>query len=165
MKEVIAHYIKIANCLDDAGYTESAQEFTELAIKTAQVQTSQTNPRTLDNYKQIIESDAKKAADSMQKVIKGEMSKESFKQEILSMLSKQNTYKASSKISSADEAHLLNKFLNKNDQTNRQQTTIPVFRSVQEAENYYNQKHTFKTPQEAQKFQADKMRFLKSTDK
>ena len=43
-----------------------------------------------------------------------------------------------------------------------QQFQPPVFRSVQEAENFYNQKRTFNSPEEAQKFQADKARFMKS---
>jgi hypothetical protein len=52
--------------------------------------------------------------------------------------------------------------LKKNNPNQAAQNQSPVFRSVQEAENYYNREHSFKTPQEAQKFQTDKMRFMKS---
>ena len=99
-------------------------------------------------------------ADLVAKGMKGEMSKEEVKSQLESMMNKQEAFKFSNKITENDESNLINKMLKKTPQ--KQQLQTPVFRSVQEAENFYNQKRTFNSPEEAQKFQADKARFMKS---
>jgi hypothetical protein len=162
MKEVIAHYIEVANILDDAGHIQEAQEFTERALRVAQQRTINANPSAVSNYKKMIEDDAVKAADLVIKGMKGEISKESLKSELESMMNKQQAFKLNQKLPDSVDDALLNNILKKNNPNQTSQNQSPVFRSVQEAENYYNQKHTFKTPQEAQKFKADKMRFMKS---
>ena len=164
MKEVIAHYIKVANILDDAGHIQEAQEFTDRAVRVAQLRSIDANPNTVATYKKMIETDATKAADLVMKGLKGEISKESLKNELESMMKKQDSFKKNQRLPDSVDDVLLNGILKKNN-ANQAQTQSPVFRSVQEAENYYNREHSFKTPQEAQKFQADKMRFMKSLGK
>jgi hypothetical protein len=162
MKEVIAHYIEVANILDDAGHIQEAQEFTERALRVAQQRTINANPSAVSNYKKMIEDDATKAADLVMKGMKGEISKESLKSELESMMNKQQSFKLNQKLPDNVDDVLLNSILKKNNPNQAAQNQSPVFRSVQEAENYYNREHSFKTPQEAQKFQTDKMRFMKS---
>jgi hypothetical protein len=162
MKEVIAHYIEVANILDDAGHIQEAQEFTERALRVAQQRTINANPSAVSNYKKMIEDDATKAADLVMKGMKGEISKESLKSELESMMNKQQSFKLNQKLPDSVDDVLLNSILKKNNPNQAAQNQSPVFRSVQEAENYYNREHSFKTPQEAQKFQTDKMRFMKS---
>ena len=110
----------------------------------------------------MIESDAAKAAELVMKGMKGEISKESLKIELDNMMQKQQSYKFNEKLPDNVDDIILNSILKKNNANQVAQNQAPVFRSVQEAENYYNREHTFKTPQEAQKFKADKMRFMKS---
>ena len=110
----------------------------------------------------MIENDADKAADLLIKGLKGEISKESLKNELENMMQKQQSYKSNQRLPDSVDDLLLNSLLKNNNQNQAMQNQSPVFRSVQEAENYYNRQHSFKTPQEAQKFQADKMRFMKS---
>ena len=161
MKEVIAHYIEVANILDDAGHIQEAQEFTDRAVKVAQLKGINANQNTVATYKQMIENDAAKAADLVIKGMKGEISKESLKNELENMMQKQQSFKFNQKLPDSVDDVVLNSILKKSN-SNQSQTQSPVFRSVQEAENYYNREHSFKTPQEAQKFKADKMRFMKS---
>jgi hypothetical protein len=162
MKEVIAHYIEVANILDDAGHIQEAQEFTERALRVAQLKSINANQNTVATYKQMIENDAAKAADLVIKGMKGEISKESLKNELENMMQKQQSFKFNEKLPDSVDDVLLNSILKKNNPNQAAQNQSPVFRSVQEAENYYNREHSFKTPQEAQKFQTDKMRFMKS---
>ena len=63
MKEVIAHYIEVANILDDAGHIQEAQEFTDRAVKVAQLKGINANQNIVATYKQMIENDAAKAAE------------------------------------------------------------------------------------------------------
>ena len=162
MKEVIAHYIEVANILDEAGHVQEAQEFTDRALRLAQQRNINVNSTSVANYKQMIEDDADKAADLLIKGLKGEISKENLKSELENMMQKQQSYKSNQRLPDSVDDLLLNSLLKNNNQNQAMQNQSPVFRSVQEAENYYNRQHSFKTPQEAQKFQADKMRFMKS---
>jgi len=153
MKEVIEFYTHLANYFD---------EIADKAIKTAQFKATNTNP-SLKMFEQLVNQDAAKAADLVAKGMKGEMSKEAVKSQLESMMNKQEAFKFSNKITENDENNLLNKMLKKTPR--KQQLQTPVFRSVQEAENFYNQKRTFNSPEETQKFQADKARFMKSIGK
>lgn len=159
MKEVIEFYTHLANYFDEVGLTKEANEITDKAIRTAQFKSVSANP-SLKMFEQMVNQDAAKAADLVAKGMKGEMSKEEVKSQLESMMNKQEAFKFSNKITENDENNLLNKMLKKTPQ--KQQLQTPVFRSVQEAENFYNQKRTFNSPEEAQKFQADKARFMKS---
>ena len=159
MKEVIGFYTHLANYLDENGFIKEAEDLTEKAIKTAQTKNVAASP-SLSQFEQLVNQDASKAADIVLKGMKGEISKESVKQELEAIMKKQESFKFNNKITENDETVLLNKMLKKTPQ--KQQIQSPVFSSVQQAENFYNKKHNFNSPQEAQKFQADKERFMKS---
>jgi DNA-binding transcriptional regulator YdaS (Cro superfamily) len=159
MKEVIGFYTHLANYLDENGFIKEAEDLTEKAIKTAQKKNVAVSP-SLSQFEQLVNQDASKAADIVLKGMKGEISKESVKQELEAIMKKQESFKFNNKITENDETVLLNKMLKKTPQ--KQQMQTPVFSSVQQAENFYNQKQNFNSPQEAQKFQADKERFMKS---
>jgi hypothetical protein len=159
MKEVIEFYTHLANYFDEVGLTKEANEITDKAIRTAQFKSVSASP-SLKMYEQIVNQDASKAADIVLKGMKGEISKESAKSQLESIMNKQEAFKVNNKIDENDENVLLNKMLKKTPQ--KQQSQTPVFRSVQEAENYYNQKRTFNSPEEAQRFQAEKARYMKS---
>lgn len=162
MKEVIEFYTQLANYFDEIGLIKEANEITNKAIKTAQIKSMSVNP-SLKMFEQMVNQDAAKAADLVAKGMKGEMSKEAVKSQLESMMNKQEAFKMNNKIDQGDESNLLNKILKKTQQKPQMQT--PVFRSVQEAENYYNQKRTFNSPEEAQRFQAEKARYMKSVGK
>ena len=162
MKEVIEFYTQLANYFDEIGLIKEANEITNKAIKTAQVKSTSANP-SLKMFEQMVNQDAVKAADLVAKGMKGELSKEAVKSQLESMMNKQEAFKMNNKIDQGDESNLLNKILKKTQQKPQMQT--PVFRSVQEAENYYNQKRTFNSPEEAQRFQAEKARYMKSVGK
>jgi len=159
MKEVIGFYTHLANYLDENGFIKEAEDLTEKAIKTAQKKNVAVSP-SLSQFEQLVNQDASIAADIVLKGMKGEISKESVKQELEAIMKKQESFKFNNKITENDETVLLNKMLKKTPQ--KQQMQTPVFSSVQQAENFYNQKQNFNSPQEAQKFQADKERFMKS---
>ena len=159
MKKVIAGYIELANILDDAGHEQEAQEFTERAVKLAQTHQSSTNPRKLESFKSMVNQDAGKATDLIMQAMKGEISKDMLNSEIKSMLKKQESYKKNENISKHDEDILLNSIVNNN---KTKSSDGPKFKTVQEARNYYSQKHVFRTTEEAEQFEKEKNQFFKS---
>jgi len=177
MKKVIAQIVELAEYFENNNAPELAQIVNNY-IKTAQIRPV-TNGNNLTEYKQMIDADVKKATELIEQANKNQISKQSAANQIQAMMNKQKEFKSRNNISSWDEVRLKTNLQQTESQKQKLQPTefdpftkledrdkysgeTPVFESQEQALDYYRRQHTFRTKQEAEKFKAERQRFLET---